>query len=94
MIVILRGDDKVTPRSKYKDRKTTKNNMDMKTLKIINGIVWAVIAIVLNALVVYYWSDMGCPVKSLVLACIAYTAFCACLWYAFHALLKDIEKRL
>ena len=75
------------------DRKTTKNNMDMKTLKIINGIVWAVIAIVLNALVVYYWSDMGCPVKSLVLACIAYTAFCACLWYAFHALLKDIEKR-
>ena len=65
----------------------------MKTLKIINGIVWAVIAIVLNALVVYYWSDMGCSVKSLVLACIAYTAFCACLWYAFHALLKDIEKR-
>ena len=65
----------------------------MKTLKIINGIVWAVIAIVLNAFVVYYWNELGCPVKSLVLACIAYTAFCACLWYAFHALLKDIEKR-
>lgn len=66
----------------------------MKTLKIINGIVWAVVAIVLNVMVGYYWNELGCPVKSIVLACIAYTLFCVCMWYAFHGLLKDIEKRL
>lgn len=93
--MILREDTYETPaRIIWQTEKQIKNNKDMKTLKIINGIVWAVIAIVLNALVVYYWSDMGCPVKSLVLACIAYTAFCACMWCAFHGLLKDIEKRL
>ena len=74
------------------DRKTTKNNMDMKTLKIINGIVWAVVAIVLNVMVGYYWNELGCPVKSIVLACIAYTLFCVCMWYAFHNHFNEREK--
>ena len=67
--------------------------MDMKTLKIINGIVWAVIAIVLNIMVVHYWGSMACPVKSLVLGCIVFTAFCVCLWYCIHNHLTEIENR-
>ena len=65
----------------------------MKKLKIINGIVWAVIAIVLNVMVVYYWNQMGCPAKSLVLGCIVYTAFCVCFWYAIHNHINEIENR-
>lgn len=65
----------------------------MKTLKIINGIVWAVATIVLNVLVVYYWNNMGCPVKSIVLGCILNTAFCASLWYTFHNYFNEIERR-
>ena len=65
----------------------------MKTLKIINGIVWAVIAIVLNIMVVHYWGEMGCPVKSLVLGVIQYTAFCACFWFCIHNHFTEIERR-
>ena len=67
--------------------------MDMKTLKIINGIVWSVVAIVLNIMVVYYWNQMGCQVKSLVLACIFYTAFCVCFWYCIHNHFNEVERR-
>lgn len=66
----------------------------MKTLKIINGIVWAVIAIVLNIMVVYYWNQMGCPVKSLVLGCIVFTAFCAALWFTVHEYLREREEKI
>ena len=65
----------------------------MKTLKIINGIVWAFIAIVLDCMVVYYWNQMGCPVKSLVLGVIQYTAFCACFWFCIHNHFTEIERR-
>ena len=65
----------------------------MKNLKIINGIVWAVAAIVLNVMVVYYWNKMGCPVKSLVLGCIVYTAFCTCFWFCIHNHFTEIERR-
>lgn len=66
----------------------------MKTLKIINGIVWAVIAIVLNIMVWYYWQQMGCPVKSLVLGCIVFTAFCAALWFTVHEDLREREEKI
>ena len=68
--------------------------MDMKTLKIINGIVWAVIAIVLNIMVVHYWGAMNCPVKSLVLGCIVFTAFCAALWFTVHEYLREREEKI
>ena len=67
--------------------------MDMKTLKIINGIVWAVIAIVLNIMVVHYWGAMACPVKSLVLGCILFTAFCVCFWFCIHNHFNEVERR-
>lgn len=67
--------------------------MDMKTLKIINGIVWAVIAIVLNIMVVHYWGEMACPVKSLVLGCILFTAFCVCFWFCIHNHFNEVENR-
>ena len=65
----------------------------MKKAKIINGIVWAVIAIVLDCMVWYYWQQMGCPVKSLVLGVIQYTAFCACFWFCIHNHFTEIERR-
>lgn len=65
----------------------------MKKAKIINAIVWAVIAIVLDIMVVYYWNQMGCPVKSLVLGCIIYTAFCLCFWGCIHNHFTEIERR-
>ena len=65
----------------------------MKKLKIINGIVWAVAAIVLNILVVHYWGEMACPVKSIVLGCVIYTAFCACVWYAIHNHFNEMERK-
>ena len=67
--------------------------MDMKTLKIINGIVWAVIAIVLNIMVVDYWNQMGCPGKSLVRAGTFYTAFCVCFWLCIHNHFNEVENR-
>lgn len=64
----------------------------MKTVKIINCVFWAIIAIVLNIMVVHYWGAMNCPVKSLVLGCIFYTAFCAFGWFFFHQHYKEIEE--
>lgn len=65
----------------------------MKKAKIINAIVWAVITIVLDCMVWYYWNQMGCPVKSLVLGCIIYTAFCVCFWFCIHNHFTEIERR-
>lgn len=66
----------------------------MKTAKIINGIVWAVIAIVLDCMVVYYWHQMGCGVKSLVLGACQYTLFCVCFWGCIHNHLTERERNL
>lgn len=74
--------------------KQTKNNMDMKTAKIINGVFWAIIAIVLNIMVCYYWNLQGCETKSLVLGCIVFTAFCAALWFTVHEYLREREEKL
>ena len=63
----------------------------MKTLKRLNHIFWAVAAIVLNVMVVYYWGREGCPVKSLVLGCIVYTMFCLLGWWFFHSHYTEIE---
>ena len=65
----------------------------MKKLKIINGIVWAVIAIVLDCMVWYYWNQMECPEKSLVLGVIQYTAFCLCFWFCIHNHFTEVERR-
>lgn len=66
----------------------------MKKAKIINGIVWAVIAIVLDCMVWYYCQQMGCELKSLVLGVIQYTLFCLCFWGCVHNHLTEREKQV
>lgn len=66
--------------------------MTTKAMKIINGAGWAVVAIVLNIMVVHYWHQMGCGMKSLVLGCIQFTAFCACFWYCIHNHISEANK--
>lgn len=64
---------------------------DMKTIKRLNHIFWAVAAIILNIMVVYYWGREGCPTKSLVIGCIVYTMFCSVGWWFFHSHYTEIE---
>ena len=66
--------------------------MTPKALKTINNTAWAVIAIVLNCMVVYYWHQIGCGIKSLVLASIQFTAFCACFWFCIHNHINEANK--
>lgn len=66
----------------------------MKKAKIINAIVWAVISIVLDCMVWYYWQQMGCELKSLVLGVIMYTAFCLCFWFCIHNHLTERGKQV
>lgn len=66
--------------------------MTPKTLKTINSAFWAIVALVLDIMVVYYWHQMGCGVKSLVLGCIQFTAFCACFWYCIHNHINEANR--
>lgn len=63
----------------------------MKTLKIINHIFWAIAAVVLNILVVYYWGNMACRVESLIIGCLIYTLLCIGGWAIFNNHYKEIE---
>lgn len=66
--------------------------MTPKTLKIINGIFWGAIAIALNIGVWHVWSAQGTPIKGLIIGCILFTAFCACLWYAIHNHINEVNQ--
>jgi hypothetical protein len=46
----------------------------MKRARIINAIAWAIIAITLCVWVAIEWHNQGCEAKSLVIACVTYTA--------------------
>lgn len=61
----------------------------MKKLKIINAIVWAVIAAVLDLLVIRYWGELGTPLKGVVLGCAFYTILCIGFGAFVHWHLKD-----
>ena len=66
--------------------------MSPKTLKIINGVLWAVLAITLNIGVVVVWHRTGSPIKGLVLGCVLYTVCCAGLWYCCHNHINEVNK--
>lgn len=49
----------------------------MRTKRIINAAVWAVIAAALCIAVAMQWSAQGAPAKSLILGTLFYTSFAA-----------------
>ena len=53
----------------------------MKTARVINGIVWAVVTIGIMAMVVAEWHAQGCELKSLLLACVFYTSMGVAFWF-------------
>lgn len=53
----------------------------MKTARVINGIVWAVVTIGVMAMVVSEWYSQGCGVKSLLLAGVFYTSMGVAFWF-------------
>ncbi len=54
----------------------------MKKARIINAIVWIVIAIALVVLVAVQWSKMSCSPTSMIVACTFYLVVCAVFgWY-------------
>lgn len=66
--------------------------MTPKTLKTINSAFWAIVAIVIDIMIVYYWHQMGSEVKSIVLGCIQFSVFCACFWYCIHNHINEANK--
>lgn len=53
----------------------------MKTARVINGIVWAVMTIGIMAMVVTEWHAQGCGLKSLLLAGVFYTSMGVAFWF-------------
>lgn len=53
----------------------------MKTARLINGIVWAVMTIGIMAMVVTEWHAQGCGLKSLILAGVFYTSMGVAFWF-------------
>lgn len=53
----------------------------MKTARVINGIVWAVVTAGIIAMVVSEWYSQGCGVKSLLLAGVFYTSMGVAFWF-------------
>ena len=66
--------------------------MTPKTMKIINGVFWSVLAIALNIGVVVVWFRQGTPVKGCILGCIVYTLFCTALWYCIHNHINEVNR--
>lgn len=66
--------------------------MTPKTLKIINGVFWSVLAIALNIGVVVVWHSNGNSTKGLVLGCALYTLCCAGLWYCIHNHINEVNR--
>lgn len=68
----------------------------MRKARVINAIFWAAIAIFLNVGVCNTWEEAtlevnGCPISSLVLGCIVFTAFCTAPWCICHYCLFSKE---
>jgi len=67
--------------------------MKVKTLKIINGVFWTVLAIALNIGVSVVWQLEGAEEKSLVLGCILFSAFCICLGLCSHFHINEVNNK-
>ncbi len=60
----------------------------MKTARVINGIVWAVVTIGIMAMVVAEWHSQGCGLKSLILAGVFYTSMGVAFWFGADQMIQ------
>lgn len=60
----------------------------MKTARVINGIVWAVVTIGIMAMVVVEWHAQGCGIGSLIAAIVFYAATGVGLWVCIDQTLQ------
>ena len=49
----------------------------MKKFRILNLVFWTILALACCIGVSIAWYNQGCPIQSLVIACVYYTATCA-----------------
>lgn len=61
----------------------------MKAKRIINMVVWLVVAVALVVGVCVAWHSQGCVWQSLVLAISFYGVLSAGLWYAVDEMIRD-----
>ena len=61
----------------------------MKAKRIINMVVWLVVAVALVVGVCVAWHSQGCGWQSLVLAISFYGVLSAGLWYAVDEMIRD-----
>lgn len=74
----------------YKTKPThTRRNVNMKRARIINAIIWSIIAIILCTCVVVEWHQQGCELKSLILAVAMYTSFCGAMGLVIDMTMKE-----
>lgn len=64
----------------------------MTRARIINAIIWIAIAITLCVWVSIEWSNNGCEAKSLIIACIMYTAMPAGLGGTIDQTIKEKQQ--
>ena len=64
----------------------------MKTARVINGIVWAVVTIGIMAIVVAEWHSQGCGLKSMAAAFVFYGATGAGLWACIDQTIQDLSN--
>lgn len=64
----------------------------MKTARVINGIVWAVMTAGIIAMVVAEWHAQGCGLKSLLLAGVFYTSMGVAFWFGVDQTIKDLSN--
>lgn len=64
----------------------------MKRARIINAIVWTILAIAICTMVTIEWNYQGCEVKSLIIACAMYTAMAAGIGATIDQTLKEAQK--
>lgn len=61
----------------------------MSTKRVINAAIAITIAVILLAMVVYYWREQGCDYRSLSAAIVMYPAFVAAIWGVIDSWLKE-----
>lgn len=64
----------------------------MKTARVINGIVWAVMTAGVIAMVVAEWHAQGCGLKSLLLAGALYLSMGVAFWFGADQTIKDLSR--
>lgn len=60
----------------------------MKSIRIIIGVFFAIVAIAVVTLVCYYWHGRGCETESLLAAAAFYFAANAAIWYTIDSSLN------